>query len=223
MNLLLNNKVIIFAGHYGSGKTNLATNLAFALNAQNHQTTVCDLDIVNPYFRTKDFQALFSQKGVELIVSDYANSNLDVPAIPAKAYQAFDQADGKVVVDLGGDDRGALALGRFRDKITDYQMVLVINQYRPLTSNFDDLAQIKAEIETACGVAFTAIVNNSNLGAQTTAQDVLASLPFAKQASDKLGLPIAATSCLKELLPDLQGRIENPFPIDIFKKEGWQI
>ena len=222
MNLLLKNRVVIFAGHYGSGKTNLATNLALRLCAV-HKTTVCDLDIVNPYFRTKDFQTMFSETGISLIVSDYANSNLDVPAIPAKAYRAFDQTDGRVVVDLGGDDRGALALGRFRDKITDYQMVLVINQYRPLTSNFDDLARIKAEIETACGVAFTAIVNNSNLGAQTTAQDVLASLPFAEQASDKLGLPIAATSCLKELLLDLEGRIENPFPIDIFKKEGWQI
>ena len=129
-------RITLFAGHYGSGKTNIAVNYAHYLKELYEKVDVADLDIVNPYFRTKDSEAFLESKGIHLISSEYANSNVDVPALPAEAYAIIDDESVHAVIDVGGDDRGALALGRYSPAIlkqNDYEMLLVINKFRPLT------------------------------------------------------------------------------------------
>jgi hypothetical protein len=219
-------RVALFAGHYGSGKTNLAINYALRLRTIVENVAICDLDIVNPYFRTKDSEQLLRQAGIRLISSAYANSNLDVPAIPPETYAIIHERDLYPVVDVGGDDRGALALGRYSPYIReedDYEMFLVINMFRPLTGTGTNAVDILREIEAASGLPFTAIINNSNLGAETTPEDVLASVGYADEISGLTGLPVRYTSVREDLYPALNGKIRDLFPIKIFGKPQWSV
>ena len=154
-------RLTLFAGHYGSGKTNIALNYARWLRRQGEAVTVADLDIVNPYFRTKDSEEDLKKEGIGLIVSPFANSNLDVPAMPKETYALIAERGECGVLDIGGDDRGALALGRYVPEIRaegDYEMLFVINRARPLTRTVEDTILVLREIEAACGLPFTAIV-----------------------------------------------------------------
>ena len=186
-------RLTLFAGHYGSGKTNIAVNYAMLLAKEGKKVCIADLDIVNPYFRTKDSERELEENGITLICSQYANTNVDLPAIPAESYRLVQDKTCFGVIDIGGDDRGAYALGRFADAIKaegDYNMAFVLNRYRPLTSSVSDAIEIMREIEAASGIQFDCIVNNSNIGSETTADIVLDSIAFAQELSDKTGLPI---------------------------------
>ena len=210
----------LVAGHYGSGKTTTALNYARMLKRQGLPVTIADLDIVNPYFRTKDSEAALKAEGIDLIVSEFANSNLDVPAMPKEIYGLVDGRDSFGVLDIGGDDRGALALGRYVPSILsegDYEMLLVVNRYRPLTRTAADTFEVMREIEGACGLPFTAIVNNSNLGPQTTAETILNSIPYAEEISAMTGLPVKMTCAKQALCPSLERRVENVFPLTLQK------
>lgn len=186
-------RLTLFAGHYGSGKTNIAVNYALALAKEGKRVTIADLDIVNPYFRTKDSEKELSEAGIRLISPRYANSNVDLPALPAESYSLVQDRSVYGIMDIGGDDRGAYALGRFVDAIKaedNYRMAFVVNCYRPLTSTVADAVEIMREIEAACGLRFTCIVNNSNLGSYTTAKTVLESLDFVAMLAKETGLPV---------------------------------
>ncbi len=213
-------RITLFAGHYGSGKTNIALNFARHLKRSFPRVAVADLDIVNPYFRTKDSAADLAAEGIELVVSDFANSNVDFPAMPKEAYALIADRETKVVVDVGGDDRGALALGRYVDDIRsegDYDMLAVVNASRPLTTTPEDTVEVLREIEAACALPFTGIVNNTNLGQKTTAETVLASLPYADAVAKLMGIPVKFTCCEASLEDELRGGIAALFPIQIQK------
>lgn len=127
-------RLTLFAGHYGSGKTNLAVNYALALRRSGKKVRIADLDIVNPYFRTKDSAEELAAAGIELVSPTYANTNLDIPALPQEIYGLFERRDSCAVIDVGGDDAGAYALGRFAPLIleeNDYEMIFTVNFYRP--------------------------------------------------------------------------------------------
>ena len=191
-------RLTLFAGHYGSGKTNVALNYAYNLRKQGYDTVIADIDTVNPYFRTKDSAAELKEAGIELIASEFAGSNVDLPALPAAMYDIIFQSDKYAVIDIGGDDRGAFALGRYTPEIlreNNYNMLMVINMYRPLTSTPEDTVEILKEIELASGIPFNGLVNNSNLGPTTNIETVESSLAYAKKVSELSGLPIIATSC----------------------------
>ncbi len=214
-------RITILSGHYGSGKTNIAVNLALDLRKQHSQVAIADIDIVNPYFRTKDSEELLRKEDIRLICSPYANSNVDIPALPQEIYSITDNRDVHCVLDVGGDERGALALGRISPKIkeeNDFDMFAVINCYRPLTRDVASAIGILREIEAACGLQFTAIINNSNLGRETTAQDVLDSLPLAEQIAKQCGLPIIMTTVDESLFDSLSKRIDNLYPLSLQKK-----
>lgn len=213
-------RLTLFAGHYGSGKTNIALNYARWLRRQNLPVTIADLDIVNPYFRTKDSEAALAAEGIRLIVSEFANSNVDLPAMPKEAYELVSDPTVYGVLDIGGDDRGALALGRYVPAIKEegsYEMLFVVNRSRPLTRTVADTLEVMGEIEEACNLPFTAIVNNTNLGLQTTASDVLSSLEYAQELSQKTGLPIKMTCAAGWLREELAGRVPDLFPLSIQK------
>ena len=207
-------------GHYGSGKTNIAVNLAYDLKKSYNKVAIADLDIVNPYFRTKDSEEIFRNDGIRLICSDYANSNLDIPAMPSDIYSLTDDKDLKAIIDVGGDDRGALAVGRLSGAIkseNNYEMLFVINTFRPLTRDTQGLLEVLGEIEVAAGLKFTGLINNSNLGPETTKEDILESQEIAKELSLKTGLKLAFTTVKEELYDELSGKIENLVPLKLQK------
>ena len=212
-------RLTLFAGHYGSGKTNIAVNYAMLLAKEGKKVCIADLDIVNPYFRTKDSEKELEENGITLICSQYANSNVDLPAIPAESYRLVQDKSCYGVIDIGGDDRGAYALGRFADAIKaegDYRMAFVLNRYRPLTSTVSDAIEIMREIEAACGVKFNCIVNNSNIGSETTVETVLESIGFAEELSAKTGLPIWIHTAEKSVAENLSGI--SLLPLSLQKK-----
>lgn len=186
-------RLTLFAGHYGSGKTNIAVNYAMYLAKMGRKVCIADLDIVNPYFRTKDSEAELKALGIELISPKYANSNVDLPALPAESYRLVQDKSVYGVMDIGGDDRGAYALGRYKDfilKENDYRMVFVANCYRPLTCTPEDAVEIMREIEAAAGIKFNCIVNNSNLGEETDAKTLLDSLEYVERLCELTSLPL---------------------------------
>jgi len=143
-------KITIIAGHYGSGKTTVAVNYAIALKRAHESVALCDMDIVNPYFRTADHARLLAGAGVELISSPYANTNVEMPWAPVDALRVFDDPSLTSVVDLGGDDCGALAIGRYAERLQnrgDIALLMVVNPYRPLTRDLDSLCAVRREIE----------------------------------------------------------------------------
>lgn len=214
-------RITILSGHYGSGKTNIAVNLARDLRRQHDKVAIADVDIVNPYFRTKDSEELLQKEGIRLICSPYANSNVDIPALPAEMYSVTDDKTLHCIIDVGGDERGALALGRLSDAIENegnYDMFLVVNGYRPLTRTADATIEVMREIEEACRLKFTAIINNSNLGLETTPEDVENSLSYVEELSQKTGLPVLFTTVTQELYEPLKDRIQNLYPLVMQKK-----
>ncbi len=214
-------RVTVFVGHYGSGKTNIAVAYAKYLNSLGKKVTIADMDIVNPYFRTKDSQGELKRLGIELISSEFANSNVDLPALPSELYGAVEQRERYAVLDIGGDDRGAYALGRFAPYIkeeNDYEVVFVANKYRPLTKTPEEALEVMREIEGAGGLRVTAIVNNSNLGEMTDAETVLSSQKYAEKLSELSGLPVKFTSVKKELCEALGGEEKGFFPMELQEK-----
>lgn len=186
-------RLTLFAGHYGSGKTNIAVNYALRLAKEGKKVCIADLDIVNPYFRTKDSATELAAAGIDLISPRYANTNVDLPALPAESYRLVQDKSSFGVMDIGGDDRGAYALGRFAEAIRaedNYRMAFVLNCFRPLTATVADAMEILREIEAAAGLSFTCIVNNSNIGEETTKEVFLESLRFAKELGEASGLPL---------------------------------
>ena len=211
----------MLAGHYGSGKTNIAVNMAMDLKKIHENTCIADLDIVNPYYRTLDSRKELDEAGIRLIVSPYANTNLDIPALPQEMYAIVHDKRMHAVVDVGGDDRGALALGRLSPYIReegDYDMLLVCNCYRPLTRDAASVKEVVQEIEEAGKLKFTGFVNNSNLGADTTPQVVLDSLGFARDVERETGLKLMFTSVEASLYDALKDDIENLFPMKLQKR-----
>ncbi len=213
-----NKRITILCGHYGTGKTNVAVNAALALAGEGAPTTVADLDIVNPYFRTLDSAESFEQAGIRLICSRFANSNVDIPSLPPDLYAITDDKSRRVVVDVGGDDSGAMVLGRLAPAIAaedDYEMLLVVNRYRPLTPDIPSTVEVMGEIEAASHLHFTGIVNNSNLGEETTPDVVLSSIAYAEQLAAATCLPLVATTVADHLYPELEGQIKNLFPLQL--------
>ena len=212
-------RLTLFAGHYGSGKTNIAVNYALLLAKEGKDVCIADLDIVNPYFRTKDSAKELEAAGVKLISPQFANTNVDLPALPAEAYRLVTDKSVYGIMDIGGDDRGAYALGRYVPAMVEennYRMVYVANCYRPLTRTPEDALEVMREIEAACGLKFTDIINNSNLAAETTAETVLKSIPFVEELSRISGLPVFATSAEERVAARLE--IDNVLPLHLQEK-----
>jgi len=214
-------RLTLFAGHYGSGKTNIAVNYALLLAAEGKPVTIADLDIVNPYFRTKDSEAVLSAAGIDLISPQFANTNVDLPALPAEAYRLVSDKSSFAVMDIGGDDRGAYALGRYTPFIKEennYRMAFVANPYRPLTRTPEEALEVMREIEAACSLPFTCIVNNANLGPETTAEDVLSAADYMQKLSEISSLPLWLTAAEQRLAPALQDIVSPLLPMQLQEK-----
>ena len=171
----------------------------------------------------QDVLNMIEENGIKMLAPDFANSNLDIPALNFDIEQ-ISCKDSTLIIDVGGDDRGALALGRYAPDIRaedDYEALLVINMYRPLTANARDCAEIMHEIENSASIPFTGIVNNSNLGSATTAEDVLESIEYANEVSRLTGLPVKYTCVREGLYEALKDRIENLKPIRLYVRQSF--
>ncbi len=216
---------VIICGHYGCGKTNFALNLAVDAVKRGEKVTLVDLDLVNPYFRSSDYEDLLHQHGISLIAPVFAHSNLDLPALPARLQSIFAMPDQTVILDVGGDDAGATALGGLSAKIREhgaYQMLYLVNRYRALTTQSEQAVELLGEIERASRLRATAVVNNSHLQQQTASRDILEALPYGRQVAQQLGLPLAATTTPVALAQELQGQVENLYPVTRYVRPVWE-
>lgn len=211
----------LVCGHYGCGKTNLSLNLAVDLAKSGKQVSLVDLDIVNPYFRSSDYRRVAEGAGVRVIAPGYAGSTLDSPALPAEIFSVF-ESPGHVIFDVGGDDVGATALGRFAPKIQkiDYELLYVVNKYRPNTAEAAGAEELLREIEAASRLKATGVVNNSHLMGFTEAETIRTSLPYAEQTARELGLPLRFTTAPESVAAAL-GDVENLYPVKIYVKTPW--
>lgn len=215
-------KINIITGHFGCGKTNVSANLAIGLASEGQKVTVVDLDIVNPYFRTADFGELFSGHAVELVKPMYANTNLDIPAISFDLERIASE-DGVLIVDVGGDDDGAVALGRYSEAFcafqSDIEFYYVVNRFRYLTREPEEALKLLYAIEASSRMKATALINNSNLGRETSSETVLEGIPYAQKISEAAGLPLAFTTAPREIAcPELDGKARY---VDIYVKNVW--
>lgn len=212
-------RVNLFLGHYGSGKTNIALNYAYKLKVHGLNVSIADLDIVNPYFRTKDSEKDLKDAGIELISLPFAGTNVDLPALPPETYGLVMRNDKYVILDIGGDDRGAYALGRFTPYILEennFDMFFVVNFYRPLTRNAEEAFEVFNEIEEAAKMKFTGIINNSNLGEETTAEDIEKTIEKAEELSRLTSLPVIYTAINEKIADSVN--CDNKFSLRLQKK-----
>lgn len=205
----------IICGHYGCGKTNLTINLALEAVKDNEKVTVIDLDIVNPYFRTSDYKNMFEKNFVSLISPTFAGTTLDTPSLPPQMFSAFDM-EGEVFIDVGGDDVGATALGSMKNQFKNKQidMIYVINKYRVMSQTAEEAVALLREIEKACGIKATAIVNNSHLCDETTLKTVMESVDFAEETAKLCGLPLMYSTVPDFIVEGLETlKEENKFKV----------
>jgi len=207
MKIIPTKKLNIICGHYGSGKTNLAVNMAISTKREqpNAEVYLADLDIVNPYFRSADAAELLKKHGVNVLIPEFANTNVDIPSLPPRlAGLITTPGENDIVfVDVGGDD-GAVALGMYNTYIKEgeYDLYYVINMYRPLTETPEDTYSCMQEIEALSRLKCTKIINNSSLGADTTENDIVATVEYAKASSNLCDIPILAHSYCHEFAPN---------------------
>lgn len=198
-------KNIVITGHYGSGKTCFAVNLALALKELHRDVVVVDLDTVNPYFRTADYNEIFEEKGIELISPIFANTNLDIPALTANIEAVLQNKDKTVILDVGGDDAGAIALGRYNAILKEqgYDYIYMFNKYRYLTKTPHEAVELLKDIEEASRLKPTYLVNNSNLGVETTLKDLEQTNEYTNQLEDITQLPLLCTCIRSDLNKNL--------------------
>ena len=204
-------RINIITGHFGSGKTEFAINLA-QKQTMYEKSVIADMDTVNPYFRTNDARKSLEEKGIKVLASDYASSNLDIPSLPSDLYSLFDVDDRFAVLDVGGDEDGATVLGRFYNKLkdADYDMYMVINARRVLSQTADEIITFMREIEVASRLKITKLVNNTNLSVETTPEVLLEGQKVVEEVSLKTGLPIAYITGTKEILDKIPDTVKAP-------------
>lgn len=217
-------RLTALVGHFGTGKTEVSVNMALALAELGHKVTLADLDVVDPYFRSRECAELFARRGVGLITSSQACVNADVPALPAQVQALFEPEAGFGVLDIGGDASGARVLARYRTGLrkAGVRLLCVLNANRPMTDTAEKAVTYLQEIQAAAGLPIAGLVNNTHLCGQTAPQDILAGAELAHRVSDQTGIPLlchTAVQNVRHLLPPMD---EPVFPIRLYMKKPWE-
>ncbi len=218
-------RLILFTGHFGSGKTELAVNYAIKSAHAGNKTILVDLDIVNPFFRSTEVKDILECHGVKVISPNFATTGVDVPSLPAEVYSVFADKSAKVIFDVGGDEVGAKALGVYYPYFIKepYRMFYVINARRPFSSNMDDVLEMFHEVQQKSRLKVTDLINNTNLSYETEICDIMEGNEFITQISGRINIPVTYVSGVRELLNKLPDNLNSKlFPIDIYMKPPWK-
>lgn len=194
-------RISIFTGPFGTGKTEVAINYALRL-ADHHETvTLTDMDVVTPYFRSRDMAERLQARGIEVVAPPEITKRVHLPAVSAHIWGSLQRANGLTVIDVGGDAQGARAMGQFNALLErrGYIMYLVVNPYRPFNATVERIAETLEAIETNSRLRAAALVSNPNLISETTLDVVQEGHCMVERASSDLGLPIAFL-CLESRL-----------------------
>ena len=204
---MFDKRITIFTGHFGSGKTEVAVNYALQTAEKGKKTAIVDLDIVNPLFRTADVKNMLLEKGIKVITPVYANTNVDVPSLPAEISSMFEDRSYSVILDVGGDDLGARAVSRYRNEIVqeDYVHYFVVNTRRPMTRTPDEIERMVWEIQTTAGINVDMFVNNANLLGSSTPELLDEASAILRRVSEKLSIPLGFISGMQDVLSEYSG------------------
>ena len=221
---ICSHRVSIVTGHYGTGKTEFSVNLALALAAEGNQVMLADLDIVNPYFRSREQRSLLEEAGVRLISSSQACSNADIPALPAELLTILENQTLRGILDIGGDPVGARVLARFQPKITqeDYQLIYILNASRPEVRTPETAITYLRNIEAVTGLTCSGIVNNTHLCGETTEGTIRQGAALAAAVSAETGIPVLCHIAEERLAESVSDLPEPIFPITIKMKKPWE-
>ena len=218
-------RVRIISGHYGSGKTEFAVNYAIKLAELGKTPVLADIDIINPYFRSREKEVELEKLGVKLIAGSIKASSIDVPAISAGVYSVFDNHNIDAVVDSGGDNAGMTVLKRFSDHFSnhdEYDLFFVINARRPETRKVSDVLNYINSFERTCGLKVSGLINNTHMLKSTTVEDVIAGWKLSTEVSEFTGIPLKYSSGMKTLEKDLPQEIRADFfPVDLYMRDDW--
>ena len=225
-------RITAIAGHYGSGKTEFSVNLALDLKKEKDKVAILDMDIANPYFRSRERQKMMEAEGINVIFNTYGfDITEDLPAITAALRGPLENEEFTAVVDVGGNDSGARVLKQFEKyfRRDDCELLCVLNANRPETDTVEGMLEHLHSIEIETGLKFHGLINNTHLLRETTADDIVKGYKLCRQVSDKLGIPIVWNTCREDLLDDLKQLIadenieglENIYPIKLYMRPSW--
>ena len=219
------NRFLVITGNYGSGKTEISLNLAITA-ARNQKTTLVDLDIVNPYFRTGEKEEMLREAGIRVLMPTYAMTTVDIPALPAEIQSVFEVPSDRVIFDVGGDDTGAAALGRYYPSFLrnrcNTMTALVVNCMRPLTMNEEDILDLAERIENRGRMKTDLLINNTNLSEETTPEMVEKGEETVLRCAERMKVQRVCTTGKKEILA--QCRLRTPvLPIRRYMMPEWMV
>jgi hypothetical protein len=197
--------IVVIVGNYGSGKTEVAINLAVNRRAAGMDVRIADLDLVNPYFRTREARGPLSELGIEVVVPPEEYLNADLPILSPVIAGMVRRPTGLTLIDAGGDDVGVTVLAALADsfKNKDVLMLQVVNPYRPFTETVAGCLKIRDEIENASKMQVGGLIGNANLINETTVQDIYQGHDFMNALSEKSGLPVAFMTVSAELMTEI--------------------
>lgn len=226
-------KIIILIGNYGSGKTEIALNMAVMAADQGKRTQVIDLDRINDYFRMSDHVKLLDERKIDLVSPTFVGAGITQTNMPAAVASAFAQDWDLVIFDVGGDPAGALSLARYHMDFAELEpgqleVYDIINVRRPMSETPEKILKLKADMEGFARQTVTGFINNSNLQNWASADDLREGYPIIKAASEMSGIPVVHTTgrgeFLKEFLSDksLDPRyIGTPIPLETYMHRSW--
>ena len=226
-------RMMILIGNYGSGKSELALNFAFAAAERGERTELLDLDMVNTYFRLTERGKQVEMKEIRLVSPNFANSGIETLSLPAEVQSAFAMDWDTVIFDVGGDAVGSTALGRYHEDFMQLEegaleVLNVVNIRRPLAGTVEKVLHLQEEMQIHSRLKITGMINNTNLAEMTTVQELHDGYEIIKKVSERTGVPVKYTSGKRELLDRFLAEpghdpkyIGTPLPIDIYMRRDW--
>lgn len=220
----MDKNLTIIVGHYGSGKTEFSINYAVKSKETFNKVNLIDLDIVNPYFRSREKKEILEEMGIKVVASNLTNKNLDIPALSPGINGAINDINSKTIIDAGGDPVGAKALSRYNNiiKNKDYDMFLVVNANRQETQSLEKVIEYFEKIEGTSRLKITGLINNTHSLKSTGVEDVMRGADLVKEVSNKLNIPVKYHTAIKNIADEInKNKSIEIFPIELYMREKW--